>query len=76
MPEEWPQDSSALFGAVIPGSDELEMVSKYFNKIMIINDLLSLASIIPGRLNRIMNVVVPASLVRGMMKMFKTQLPT
>jgi hypothetical protein len=34
--------------------------------------LSSLALIIPGRLNRIMNVVVPASLVRGMMaKMFK-----
>jgi hypothetical protein len=32
----------------------------------------SLALIIPGRLNRIMNAVVPASLVRGMMaKMVK-----
>ena len=31
--------------------------------------------IIPGRLNRIMNAVVPASLVRGMMaKMFKKTL--
>jgi hypothetical protein len=29
--------------------------------------LSSLALIIPGRLNRIMNAVVPASLVRGMM---------
>jgi hypothetical protein len=34
-----------------------------------------LALIIPGRLNRIMNAVVPASLVRGMMaKMFKKTL--
>jgi hypothetical protein len=33
-------EPSALFGAVIPGSDELEMLSKYFNKIVIINDLL------------------------------------
>jgi len=34
--------------------------------------LSSLALIIPGRLNRIMNAVAPASLVRGMMaKMFK-----
>ena len=32
--------------------------------------------IIPGRLNRIMNAVVPASLVRGMMaKMFRKTLP-
>ena len=37
--------------------------------------LSSLALIIPGRLNRIMNAVVPASLVRGMMaKMFKKTL--
>jgi hypothetical protein len=37
--------------------------------------LSSLALIIPGRLNRIMNAVDPASLVRGMMaKMFKKTL--
>jgi hypothetical protein len=37
--------------------------------------LSSLGSIIPGRLNRIMNAVVPASLVRRMMsKMFKKAL--
>jgi hypothetical protein len=35
----------------------------------------SLALVIPGRLNRIMNAVVPASRVRGMMaKMFKKTL--
>jgi hypothetical protein len=37
--------------------------------------LASFALAIPGRLNRIMNAVVPASLVRGMMaKMFKKTL--
>jgi hypothetical protein len=37
--------------------------------------LSSLALIVPGRLNRIMNAVVPASRVRGMMaKMFKKTL--
>ncbi len=37
--------------------------------------LSSLALIIPGRLNRIVNAVVPASLVRGIMaKMFKKTL--
>jgi hypothetical protein len=41
-PEERPNEASALFGAVIPGSNEVEILPKYFNNIMIIKDFLDL----------------------------------
>ena len=39
---EYADGASAFLGAVIPGSLQLEMIPKYFNKIMILNDLLVL----------------------------------
>jgi hypothetical protein len=42
VPEERPNGAAALVGAVIPGSEELEIAPKYLNNLLIINDLLTL----------------------------------
>jgi hypothetical protein len=42
VPEERPNGAAALVGAVIPGSDELDIPPEYINKYMIIKDLLDL----------------------------------